>query len=132
MRLSQVKAMVAPEEALHLLSKPADRASLSTSREQTEVGHEAAERGPQLQHRLLGSNSLGRDPGHQESRIAAVGELEQRMSQDRYLESTIGSHEGLRHLPAMRKGRLDEQSRHEAECARSLGLLGFDRECFTE
>ena len=54
------------------------------------------------------------------------------MGRDRDLESTIGSHKGLRRLPAVRKGRLDEQPRHEAERTGFLRLLGFDRERLAE
>jgi hypothetical protein len=53
--------------------------SNAAAREQAQVGHERRERGTQLQNRLLGSNGLGRDPGHEESRVAAVGEVQERM-----------------------------------------------------
>ena len=120
------------EETLHLVAQSADWSGLSTSRQETELRHEAAERGPELQHWLFGPDGLGRDPGHQEPWVTAVRELQERVSRDRDLESAVSAHEGLGWLPAMGKSGLDEQPRHEAQRAGSLRLLGFDRERLTD
>ena len=62
-------------------------------------------------------------------RLGLLGwELEQRMSRDRDLECTVNSHEGLRRLPAMRKRRLDEQLRHEAQGTGPLSRFRLDAE----
>ena len=81
-----------------------------------------------MEGRALGANSLGGDPGHQEPRVAAVGESQERVGREGENQPAVASEEGVGGGAGVRQGRLDENPGHEAQGARPLSLFGLDGE----
>ena len=116
------------EEALHLVAEAADGAPAAAARQEAELSHEAAERVAQVEGRALGADGLGGDPRHQEPRVAAVGESQERVGRHGENQVAVSSEEGVGGWAGVRQGRLDENPGHEPQGARLLSLFGLDGE----
>ena len=110
------------------MAKALGRAAFARDWGQIQLVHEAAECRAQVEIRTLGAQGLGVQPGENETWIGAVGQANRVWCIQFESDTAVGALELMAPQTTVREGRLNEQSRHEAQGTghSSIGEVGAE------